>query len=60
MNEEMFGYALALFAWVRGESKPGWSKYLKGNVSAYFKSGHKLLEKTGDTQLKTLREVLAQ
>jgi hypothetical protein len=60
MTEEMFGYALALFAWVRGESKPGWSKYLEGNVSAYFKSGHKLLEKTGDTQLKPLRELKEQ
>lgn len=54
MTEEMFGYALGLFAWVRGESNPGWSKYLKGNVSAYFKSGHRYLEKTGATRLGRL------
>lgn len=54
MSEEMFGYALGLFAWVRGESNPGWSKYLKGNVSAYFKSGHKYLEKVGTTTLERL------
>ena len=54
MTEEMFGYALGLFAWVRGESNPSWSKYLEGNVSAYFKSGHKYLEKTGDTSLGRL------
>ncbi len=55
MTEEMFGYALAAFAWMRGESKPAWSKYLEGNVGAYFKSGHKYLARTGDTLLKRLR-----
>ena len=54
MTEEMFGYALALFAWVRGESNPAWSSHLQGNVRAYFVSGHKYLEKTGDTQLSRL------
>ena len=54
MTEEMFGYALGLFAWVRGERSPGWSKYLEGNVSAYFKKAHKYLEKTGDTMLERL------
>ena len=54
MTEEMFGYGLAAFAWLRGETNPAWAKYLEGNVSAYFKSGHKYLEKTGDTLLKRL------
>ena len=55
MTEEMFGYALALFAWVRGEQRrPAWSKHLRGNVSAYFKNGHRYLEKTGDARLKRL------
>jgi hypothetical protein len=54
MTEEMFGYALALFAWVRGEQHPAWSKYLRGNVSAYFKNGQRYLEKTGDTRLERL------
>lgn len=48
MTEEMFGYALAVFARARGEDKPAWSKYLEGNVSAYFKSGYKYLENTGE------------
>lgn len=56
MTEEMFGYALAAFAWVRGESKPAWSKFLEGNVGAYFKSAHKYLEGKGDTSLKRLCE----
>ena len=54
MTEEMFGYALALFAWARGEHQPAWSKHLRGNVSAYFKAGQKYLEKTGDTLLEKL------
>jgi hypothetical protein len=54
LTEEMFGYALALFAWVRGEQRPAWSKYLQGNVGAYFKNGQRYLEKTADTRLKRL------
>ena len=54
LTEEMFGYALAAFAWVRGESKPAWSKFLEGDVGVYFNSGHKYLERTGDTLLKRL------
>ena len=54
MTEEMFGYALASFAWMRSENNPAWSKHLNMNVGAYFKSGHKYLEKTGDTLLNRL------
>lgn len=38
MSEEMFGYALALFARHRGETKPEWSKFLSTNVRSYMKS----------------------
>ncbi|MGH9942601.1 MAG: hypothetical protein ACRD9R_09645 [Pyrinomonadaceae bacterium] len=54
MTEEMFGYALALFARGRAERGPAWAKYLEGNVGAYFKSSCKYLEKTGDTPLAPL------
>ncbi len=54
LTEEIFGYALALFAWVRSEANPSWSKHLDGNVSAHFKSGLKYLEKTGETKLSRL------
>ncbi len=54
MSEEMFGYALAAFAWLRGESKPDWSRYLEGNVGAYFKSAHRYLQRTRDTDLQRL------
>lgn len=54
MTEEMFGYALALFARARGEGQPAWSKHLNVNVGAYFRAARKYLEKTGDTRVKTL------
>jgi hypothetical protein len=54
LTEEMFGYALGLFAWLRGESHPAWAKYLEGNVSAYFRNGHKYLEKVGPAGLERL------
>src|SRR5688572_311189 len=48
LTEDMFGYALALFALMRGERNPPWSKYLEGSVSTYFKNAQRYLEKTGD------------
>jgi len=37
LSEELFGYALARFAFLRREAKPAWRKYLSTNVSAYLK-----------------------
>ena len=54
LTEEAFGYALALFAYSRGESKPDWQTYLSVNVRSYFRSGLKYLLKTGDTTVKPL------
>lgn len=48
LTEEMFGYALAFFASMRGERSPAWSQFLEGGVSTYFKNALKYLEKTGD------------
>lgn len=58
LEEEMFGYALALFALMRGERTPAWSRYLEGSVSTYFKNGLKYLEKTGDGG--SLRQLVVQ
>lgn len=54
LSEEMFGYSLALFAWIRGEHKPGWSKHLATNVRAYFKKSLDYLERTRDSRLGKL------
>lgn len=58
LNEEMFGYALALFAVMRGERSPTWSRFLEGSVSTYFKNALKYLEKTEDAA--RLRELVVQ
>jgi hypothetical protein len=44
LTEPMFGYALALFAYTRKESKPSWSKYLEGNAKHHFKAGLSYLQ----------------
>lgn len=54
LTEEAFGYALALFAYTRGESKPDWASYLNVNVRSYFKSALKYIEKTGDTTVRRI------
>ncbi len=54
LTEEMFGYALAMFAYVRNETSPDWSKFLKTNVRHYFVNSLKYLLKTNDTELKQI------
>lgn len=56
LTEEAFGYALALFAYSRGETKPDWQSYLNVNVRTYFKRGLKYLTKTGDTTVPLVRK----
>lgn len=55
MTEEMYGYALALFTYARGENKPKWMSYLGVNVRHYLKQGLKYLNKTGDTTVLRLK-----
>jgi hypothetical protein len=40
-----FGYALACFAWARGDHKPGWNKELRPDVRAAFQQGLTFLKK---------------
>jgi hypothetical protein len=37
LSEEQFGYALARFAFERGEAKPAWRSFLTTNVASYMK-----------------------
>jgi hypothetical protein len=61
LSEEMFGYALALFALMRNEHHPDWSRHLEGSVVTYFKNGQRYLEKTGDAaRLKQLVSVQSE
>lgn len=54
LTEEMYGYALALFAYARVESRSDWMKHLSVNVRHYFKQGSKYLSKGGETRVKQI------
>ena len=43
------GYALALFAFMRGEIRPSWQSHLRADAAGPLKSGLRYLSKTGDT-----------
>ena len=45
LSEQMFGYALAWFACLRGEANPAWAKHLKGDSKYYFRSSMRFLGK---------------
>jgi len=45
LTEQMFGYALAWFAFARGECRPPWAMSLAGNSGHYFKSSMRFLER---------------
>ncbi len=49
LPSRMYGYALALFAWVRGETNPDWTKHLRRDSRAAFEEGRRYLKKTGDS-----------
>lgn len=44
LSEEVFGYALAVFAQRRGEKNPDWEKHLSTNVRSYFKRSRSWLQ----------------
>lgn len=44
-----FGYALALFAWFRGERHPAWAGHLRLDARATMAAGLRYLERTGDS-----------
>ena len=54
MTGAMFGYALALVAWVRGEENPAWAKYVRSGVRSEMWQGMRFLQKTGDAKLKPI------
>jgi hypothetical protein len=43
LTEPMYGYALARYAWLRGEADPAWAARLDTNPRAYLKQGLKYL-----------------
>jgi hypothetical protein len=54
LTEAMFGYALACYAWMRGEARaePAWARFLDTNPRAYMKQGTRFLRsRAGSTLL---------
>ena len=51
LSEPMYGYALAVFAWLRGDQKPRWAKHLTPNVRLYLRQSLNYLRRGGDTVL---------
>ncbi len=51
LSEEQYGYALARFAFERGEAKPAWRKFLSTNVSAYWKRSAAWLDDRNEPRL---------
>lgn len=54
MSPPMFGYALGLISWLRGEAKPGWQKYLRFAVRGEVQQAVRFLTKTRDAKLRPL------
>jgi hypothetical protein len=49
LPSRMFGYALALFAFLRGEHAPSWAGYLRTDAASALRDGLRYLRQTGDT-----------
>jgi hypothetical protein len=48
LTEPMYGYALARYAWLRGETNPPWARYLDTNPRTFLKRGLRYIaEDTG-------------
>lgn len=52
MTGPMFGYALALLAWVRGESNPAWARHVRSGVRGELRQGLRFLKKHGTDKLR--------
>jgi hypothetical protein len=49
LTSREIGYALALFAFARGENRPRWDRHLRPDAAAPFRAGLRYLRRTGDT-----------
>jgi hypothetical protein len=55
VSMETYGYALALFAWYRGEQTPRWAEHLRGTAETSFNKGLNYLNRTGDSLFQPSR-----
>ncbi len=59
LPEEIYGYALALFASERREDRPKWAKHLSTNVRAYFIRSRAWLKKKPDSAFAAFFAIIA-
>lgn len=52
LPSRIFGYALALFAWLRGESRPAWAEHLRLDALAAISTGMKFLASSTDVLVR--------
>lgn len=58
LSEEMFGYALGLYAWLRHEQNAPWTNYLSVNVKSFFKNSSKYIEKNQNEISQELKQII--
>ncbi len=51
LSQQVYGYALACWAYIRNERKPAWARALTVNVKSDFQASLKYLQRTGDAGL---------
>ena len=51
LPEHMWGYALASYAWMRGEKNPSWARHLRENIHYYYDDASHYLATTRETTL---------
>src|SRR5436309_1202053 len=51
LSEEVFGYALACYAWYRGELTPSWARHLRANILYYFDDSLHFLSTTRESKI---------
>ncbi|MEM7229864.1 MAG: hypothetical protein AAF432_13720 [Planctomycetota bacterium] len=56
MSIPMYGYALAVLAWLHDDASPGWSRMVRGDVGKYFKPSLRYLGRTNDSGLHAIRD----
>lgn len=52
LGENELAYALAVYAWARGERKPPWARHLRLNARSYLKQSLRYIWETGDCHFK--------
>jgi hypothetical protein len=51
LSEASFGFALACFAWYRGDTEAVWRNHLRANIAYYFDDSTHFLSMTRDTSI---------